>query len=152
MGWWGYGPTEGDGPMDCDWELREILGLEGDEDRDELPELKIENAEQLQKVLDAVALKDTAVCDGDDSIFWHALAIAVMRGGGPLSTVRERVAKAIADDDWSRESVDRANAMVEFGRFVQAYVDGTPADWQGKGLLDSFMEHQAAGRVGLLNK
>lgn len=145
MGWWGFGPMEGDEPLDCECFIAEAVGHDmlGD------AQLVISTAEQIEAVLNK--LKDVFVGAQANEIYWHTLAVVVMRSGGPLSMIRDRVLQAIDADEWSTHEPRRLEAMRSFRASVQGYVDGKPYKEPSKGLFDAFFEHMNAGKTGLVN-
>lgn len=145
MGWWGFGPMEGDAPLDCECEIASAVGLDlmGD------APLVISSTRQIETVLSKLeGFSDVA---NPDYIAWHALAVMIMRGGGPLLTIRDRVLQAIDDDVWAKSSAERLAAMQAFRVSVENYVDGRAYDQPAKGLFETIYQHMNSGKSGLVN-
>lgn len=147
MGWWGYGPMDGDTPLDFEGAINRAAG--GNDAFDVRP--AISTNEALQRVVAASDAIIQRMGTWDANIFWQTLAVLVMRGGGPLSPVLDNVLKAIDNDEWSTESMDRQRVMVDFRKRVVAYREGQPLDLSGAGLLAALHDHIASGKEGLVN-
>lgn len=147
MGWWGFGPMDGDTPLDFEGAINRAAG--GVSDFDVMPSISSHDA--LQRVIAASEGIIQRMGSWDANIFWQALAVMVMRGGGPLSLVRDDVLKAIDADEWSTESMDRQRVMVDFRKHVVNYQDGQIVDLSDKGLFAAILDHVESGESGLVN-
>lgn len=160
MGWWGVGPTEGDTPMDVESIIRNVVKFhatrapEGVSSDDEgFFDFEIKTVDEVNRVIAAKdEITDRVLCAGEEDIFWHGLAAAVMRSGGPLASIKDEVLKAIDGDEWAQTDDRREAAMDAFRAQVVAHVDGVVSVVPTKGLLEAIDQHLASGKRGLVNR
>lgn len=145
MGWWGYGPMDGDAALDMESDFSHAIGKQDAESR------AIDNQSEVDAVVAAKA--DFVNHEGDESLFWQVLGAMVMKGGGPLGTIKPQVLSAIERDHWGSEcGDDRQLAMQGFANQVTLYQDGHAVDVSGAGLFAAIAGHLASGKPGLVNK
>jgi hypothetical protein len=138
MGWWGYDVMEGDGPMDIDHGLVDIV--------------KHETASAVLAAVDAHPM-----CRGwaaAASIALQVWGYRIMEAGKPLSEHDKRLVRVACEEDaWARTDSMRKAAMGRFIETLAAY-DDTPWEGTSKGLFDTLEAKLAdadADGPGLIN-